>query len=156
VEIKLIPVKANGLEFSYLDSTSNSKIFQKIIRGRIINSVVDSPKKQELLNWKQRIAKAIFDSRNGQEFSPDNHYTISLSLKFCPSLHGNLKLDVENYIKPILDGIAAGLFCSTEQNPAQITKFDFDDSNFDKFFVEKLPNGLEERDELVIITIFQN
>jgi len=154
--MNLVKVKANGLEFSYLKSEQGSKIFQKIIRGKIINSVPSPNDQPKLTPWKQNIAKAVFDSKNQGYFSPENHYAISLSMKFCPSLHGNHKLDVENYIKPILDGIAAGLFCPKEQDPTQIVKFNYDDSNFDKLFVEKLPNALDEKDELIVISIFQN
>ena len=151
--MNLVSSKSNGFEFSYL-TNSESIIIQKTINDKIINSIVDSPKKQELLEWKQKIAKLVYDERNGRNFSPDSHYAISLSLRFSPSLHGNVKLDVENYIKPILDGIAAGLFCQIEQDLAQITRFNYDDSNFNKLFVEKLDDCNSE-DEGLIITIAQ-
>lgn len=150
--MNLVSKYSNGFEFSYLEDSN--PIIQKIINGKIINSVVDSNKKQELLMWKQKIAKSVYDERNGQIHSPNNHYTVSLSLRFCPSLHGNAKLDVENYIKPILDGISAGLFCEIEQDPTQITRFNYDDSNFDRLYVEKLDdcNPIEEG---IMISILQ-
>ena len=147
--MNLISTRLDGFEFSYI---SDSTILQKSIHGRIINSVVDSSKKQELLEWKQKITKSVYDVRNGENLSSDSKYAISLSLRFSPSLHGNAKLDVENYIKPILDGIAAGLFCTIEQDPAQITRFDYDDSNFNTLFVEKLKD-CNPNEEGIVITI---
>ena len=76
--MKLVSKNSNGFEFSYLEGSN--PIIQKIIKGKIINSVVDSAKKQELLEWKQKIAKVVHESRNGKIYSPNNHYTISLSL----------------------------------------------------------------------------
>jgi hypothetical protein len=149
--MKLISTQLNGISFSYIVPDSKKIIFQKFISGKIINSVVDSNRKQELLEWKQKIAKIIFIPLNGM-FSSDKQYAISLSLRFSSILHGNAKLDVENYIKPIIDGIATGLFCPNNLDPSQITKFNYDDSNFNKLFIEKL-DDCNSVDEGLIITI---
>lgn len=151
---KLLSTKLNGIFFSYLVSNSEKIIFQKFISGKIVNSVVDSNKKQELLEWKQKIAKSIFVPLNDKSMSPDRNYAISLSIRFSLALHGNTKLDVENYVKPIIDGIAAGIFCPCDQDPLQITKFNYDDSNFNKLFIERLSDCNPE-DEGLIITITQ-
>lgn len=152
--MNLISTQLNGISFSYLVSNSKNTIFQKFISGKIINSVVDSNRKQELLEWKRKIAKSIFILLNDKSISPDRNHAISLSIQFSPTLHGNAKLDVENYVKPIVDGIAAGLFCSNNQDPLKIDKFDYDDSNFNKLFVEKL-DDCNSKDEGLIITIAQ-
>ena len=57
--MKLLSTQLNGIFFSYLTPDSQKIIYQKFIPGKIVNSVVDSNKKQELLEWKQKIAKAI-------------------------------------------------------------------------------------------------
>lgn len=145
----LITSKLNGETFSYLSYSDT--ILQKTIRGRIINSI-DSSKNS--LEWKRKIAKLIYDSRRGANFSSDCNYAISLSMRFLPSLHGNHKLDVENFTKPILDGIAAGLFCPIKQDPLQITRFNYDDSNFNTLFIEKFEEQVTS-DDSVIITISQ-
>ena len=150
--MNLVSKYSNGFDFSYLEDSN--PIIQKTIKGKIINSVVDSTKKQELLEWKQKIAKTIHHERKGKIYSPNNHFTISLSFRFSPSLHGNAKLDVENYMKPILDGIAAGLFCEIKQDPFQITKFDYDDSNFERLYIEKLKD-CNPTDEGIMISILQ-
>jgi|APSaa5957512535_1039671.scaffolds.fasta_scaffold01567_4 hypothetical protein len=149
--IQLISTQLKGIFFSFLVPESKKTVFQKFISGKIINSVVDSNKKQELIEWKQKIAKSIFDPLNGI-LSSNEHYAISLSMQFAPKLHGNAKLDVENYVKPIVDGIAAGLFCPKDQDPLQIIKFNYDDSNFNKLFIERL-NDCESKDEGIIISI---
>ena len=148
----LVSTRLNGFNFSHLTDAAYAMILQQTINGTIINSVPGPAQKQELITWKQTIAKMVFDSRNGRMFSPDNHYTISLSLRFHPPSHHNRKLDVDNFIKPILDGIAAGLFCAIEQDPTQITKFDYDDSNFNRLYIEKLFTD-NKAEEGIVITI---
>ena len=54
------------------------------------------------------------------------------------------KSDVGNYVKPVIDGIAAGLFSTS---PLSVTKFNFDDSNFKHLLIEKLDNPLCPSDE---------
>lgn len=36
--------------------------------------------------------------------------------------HGNQRLDIENFIKPTLDALAAGLFCPNQTNPREIAR----------------------------------
>jgi len=149
--LALITKQVTNYRFSFLDSGYD--LVQLKINGKIINSVVDSNKKKLLLEWKQKIAQQVILHRNGKTYDPNDAYLISLAMRFCPQNHGNLKLDVENYIKPILDGVAAGLFCNLGTNPAQITRFDYDDSNFNNLYVERLPNTISTDHEGVIITI---
>ena len=152
--MKLLSAQLNGSSISYLTPDSQKIIFQQFISGRIINSIVSSNKKQELLAYKQNIAKIIFASLNEKSPSSNTQYAISLSMRFSLVLHGNAKLDVENFTKPIIDGIAAGMFCPNDQDPLQITFFNYDDSNFNKLFVEKLSDCNPE-DECLFITISQ-
>ena len=122
-----------------------------LVRGRIANSTDISERTKP---WKQKIVQAIMDKRNGVQ-NNENHYAISVSMKFHLKTHGNLKLDAENYLKPILDGVAAGLFVPDNTNPSEISHFNYDDSNFDKVYFEKLSHALTFEDEFVIITISQ-
>ena len=62
-------------------------------------------------------------------------------------------MDIENYIKPIFDGVAAGLFC--EKDVDKFVSFKFDDSNFVNLYIERLPDAKIDSDEGVIITIAQ-
>jgi hypothetical protein len=148
--VSLKTKQITNYRFSYLDSGTN--LLQIHINGKIINSVVDSNKKLDLLQWKQKITKHVMSERK-MAYDPNDMYLISLGLRFCPQNHGNLKLDVENYIKPIIDGIAAGLFCNLGTNPTDITRFDYDDSNFNNLYVERLPNTQSVNHEGIIISI---
>ena len=58
--IQLISTQLKGIFFSFLVPESKKTVFQKFISGKIINSVVDSNKKQELIEWKQKIAISYF------------------------------------------------------------------------------------------------
>ena len=121
-----------------------------LVRGRIANSTDTSERTKP---WKQKIVQAIMDKRNGVQ-NNENHYAISVSMKFHLKTHGNLKLDAENYLKPILDATAAGLFADENTNPSEITRFGYDDSNFGRVYFDKRWAD-SFSDELVIITISQ-
>jgi len=65
-------------------------------------------------------------------------------MEHVPKYHTMHKSDVGNYVKPVIDGIAAGLFSTS---PLSVTKFNFDDSNFKHLLIEKLDNPLCPSDE---------
>ncbi len=73
-------------------------------------------------------------------------------MRFCPPTHKN-KLDAENYLKPLLDGIAAGLFCNENEDVNKLENSKYDDSNFLSLYVERLPNTTRVNEEGVIVTI---
>ena len=62
-------------------------------------------------------------------------------MSFHPRTHGNRDLDVENFIKPVLDGLAAGLFCENDTDPQGIDQFNYDDSNFNTLLIHRLDNA---------------
>ena len=84
-----------------------------------------------------------------------DNYAISLAFRFYSGFHGGLRqgLDVENFIKPVLDAVAAGLFCDTETDPREIKKWGFNDSNFNTLFIHRLPNALESKEEGVAVNV---
>ena len=119
-----------------------------LVRGRIANSI---DKSERTRPWKQKIAQAIMNKRKGVQ-DPEILYAVSITMQFHPATHGNLKLDAENYIKPILDATAAGLFADENTNPSEITKFTYDDSNFENvYFDRRWADSFS--DELIIITV---
>ena len=68
--------------------------------------------------------------------------------------HGNQKnLDVENFIKPVIDALAAGLFCDPDQDPQEIAKWGFDDSNFRTLLIHRLDDATRRDDEGVAISV---
>lgn len=113
--------------FHVLDFSHGKRVFEPLmIQGEIMNTIQPAEHKKDLLNWKRKIAKSIYDKRSNRLDSAQN-YSISLGLRFNPERIG-MKFDIENYLKPIYDGIAAGLF--SENDPSQLDKFEYDDSNF--------------------------
>jgi hypothetical protein len=61
-----------------------------------------------LLNWKREVARAAKLARNGGCLDPRQSYSISAGFSFHRPSHGNQALDVENFLKPTFDGLAAG------------------------------------------------
>lgn len=110
------------------------------LSGKIINSVPD--RKDEQLAWKRTIAAEVKGARGGGPWDVRQRYAISLAMRFCPALHGNRSdPDVENFAKPVLDGLAAGLCCSPDQDPQAIERFNYDDSGFATLFIHRLPDA---------------
>ena len=124
------------------------------VSGEIVNSITNSQRaKDAQLAWKRRIASEVREARGGGPWDAGQRYAISLAMRFCPALHGNRALDVENFVKPVLDGLAAGLFCPPGQDPRLIKRFDYDDSNFSTLFIHRLPDAVRPADEGVAIGV---
>ena len=98
-----------------LDSMSRDPVALQVL-GIIANAVNGKEKQQP---WKKRLASEVKAARGDVAWNPDDAYAISLALRFCPSKHGGSgqRLDVENFVKPIVDAIAAGLFCRRANGP---------------------------------------
>ena len=83
------------------------------------------------------MAAAIKRERGGARWNPDDLYAIGLEFRFHPANHGNQALDVENFLKPVVDAIAAGLFVEAEKDPGAIRKWNFPDSNFRTLLIHR-------------------
>ena len=123
----------------------------------IINSTGNSNKQQK---WKVRVASEVNRKREKLHWSSDDRYAISIGFIFHPSNHGGrvnrrrqAKLDVENYVKPIVDAIAAGLFCPSSTELQNIRKWDFDDSNFNTLLIHRLPDARTRSGEGIAISV---
>ena len=122
------------------------------LSGEIINSVTE--RKDAQLAWKRTIAADVKGARGGGPWDARQRYAISLAMRFCPTLHGHRSdLDVENFAKPVLDGLAAGLFCPPDQDPRAIGRFNYDDSGFSTLFIHRLPDAPRPDDEGVAIRV---
>src|SRR5207247_3218463 len=123
-----------------LDFSSNGILVLEpvVIHGKIMNSVQNEQNgKVALIGWKRKIAKTIFDKRT-RLWDPSLNYSISLGIRFFSRRLIN-KFDIENYVKPIYDAIAAGLFSTNDQS--QLTRFNFNDSNFKKLLHLRLKDA---------------
>ena len=99
------------------------------------------------------LASAVKQNRGQNPWPTGALYAVSLGLRFCLALHGGRPLDVENFIKPILDATAAGLFMPDSQNPAAVERWDFDDSNFNTLLIHRLPDTQHPESEGVAIFV---
>lgn len=118
------------------------------VTGTIINSITE--RKESLQDWKRKIATTVKAAR-ATPWNPRNDYAITLSLSFHRANHGNRDLDVENFVKPILDALAAGLFCDPPTDPYNISLWNFDDSNFNTLLIHRLPDATARDKEGIAI-----
>ena len=116
--------------------------------GIVGNSVTTSaPGRERSANWKKAVAAAAKSARGPGPLNPRWCYAVSAGFSFNLAEHGNRPLDVENYLKPSFDALAAGLFCDNDQDPRQIRRYDYDDSGFRFLFVQRLEDAPTRSDE---------
>ena len=108
-----------------------------------------------LQEWKIKVASNVRGNRGDMPWDPEDRSVVTLGFSFCPELHGGprQKLDVENYIKPTLDALAAGLFSELGEDLASIPRWDYDDSNFSTLLIHRLPDASSAADEGVVIFV---
>ena len=116
----------------------------------IINSNTAGTRQHE---WKAKIASAIKDKRGEQPWRKRDEYAISLAMRFHLGSHRNQKLDADNFVKPILDAVAAGLFCCNCTEPYSITNWKYDDSNFKTLLIHRLPDAETRCDEGIAVCV---
>lgn len=130
------------------------------VSGKIINSVVDKPRQPQQQAWKAEIASAVKAARGGQ-WNSEAKFAVSIGFRFNidSGWHGYgkggapRKLDVENFLKPVVDALAAGLFCGEATDPRRIQQWDYDDSNFDTLLIHRLPDAPTPQGEGVGICV---
>lgn len=99
--------------------------------------------KAKLKDWKKQVTCTVKKCRGDEPWDPSQQYAITLGLQFCLANHPSYdsKLDVDNYIKPINDALAVGLFGRA------------DDSNFKTLLVYRLPDATHKDQEGVAIYV---
>lgn len=131
------------------------------VNGVIINSIVDGARGRERQqNWKAQVASAVKVKREPYLWTPNHRYAISIGFVFHRSNHGGqvnrrgqARLDVENFVKPVVDAIAAGLFCPASAEPQNIKSWCYDDSNFNTLLIHRLPDAQTPCDEGIAISV---
>ncbi len=121
------------------------------VNGSVINSTTE--RTQVLQAWKVRVASAVKAARGDERWSPADTYAITLAFSFHPPNHGAQRLDVENFVKPVIDALAAGLFCPAQMNPRDILRWDYDDSNFNTLLIRRLPDATTMGTEGVALSV---
>ena len=135
------------MEFS---STASDSLCLPVV-GTIVNSITE--RKENLHAWKGKIAFEVKATRGTLRWNPSNNYAITLALSFHGANHGYRDLDVENFVKPILDALAAGLFCDPETDPSNINHWNYDDSNFNTLLIRRLPDADSREEEGIAICV---
>jgi len=145
--------KIEDWDLHALEFENDKEVIRTVIPGQLINIQTKTGKKEnKKLEWQQKIAKKIKSDRGSKARDPSKNYAISLGLKFSQDENQNQPLDVDNFIKPIFAGIAAGLF-SLDEIPSNIIDFkDFPDSCFRYLYVERLDEHAEVEGVAVIIS----
>ena len=120
------------------------------VQGTIVNSFTVGPQQQV---WKRRVASAIKRVRDGSPWDPRDLYAVTLEFRFHPGNHQNQELDVENYVKPVVDAVAAGLFLEEERDPSEIQTWAFPDSNFRTLLIHRAADPKDRSREGVHISV---
>ena len=124
------------------------------ILGTIINSIVDGQRGRDRQhNWKLQITSEVKEKRGNQPWNPRDTFAITLGMSFHLGNHGNRSLDSENFVKPVLDGLAAGLFCGNDTNPQDVERFDYDDSNFNTLLIYRLDDAPTRELEGIAVSV---
>lgn len=124
----------------YIEGVLNQRGYPEVV-----NSVVDKEKTELLRAWKLKIAETVRAERS-QPAHPASS-VISIAFLMCPSNHGNRAFDIENFVKPVVDGTAMGLWGDIERVRADPNaRFDADDSIFRSIYLEdhRVPNPTKE------------
>ena len=124
--------------------------------GYIANSVPTSDTGKKRLNdWKPLIASEVKAVRGAEGWDSHSIYAITISFSFNVNSrwHGYRPLDVENFVKPVVDALAAGLFCPNSADPHTIDRWNFDDSNFNTLLIHRLPDAPTRQEEGIAICV---
>lgn len=119
------------------------------VQGIIVNAFVTPGQR----HWKRTVASAIKRARGGSPWDPRDFYAVTLEFRFHASNHQNQELDVENYVKPVVDAVAAGLFLEAEKDPSEIQTWAFPDSNFRTLLIHRAPDPKDRSGEGVHVSV---
>ena len=125
------------------------------VNGTIINSITTGATgREKQQSWKAQVASAVKAKREEKPWNSGDEFAISIGLSFHSSNHrGHTKMDAENFIKPIIDAIAAGLFCDQQTEPKSISRWDYDDSNFNTLLIHRLADADNHQGEGIAVCV---
>ena len=109
-------------------------------------------KKSALRRRKECVACAVKADRGGAPWDRTHLYAITLEFRFRRRPHSSQEGDVDNYVKGVLDALAAGLFLPESEDPCDLPetwamKDGVDDSNFRILLIRRLPNAETPEEE---------
>ncbi len=141
-DLGISSIRAKNWQMAAITLAKPDDLLVVPVVGIVGNSITTSAVgKQRTRAWKVKVTSSVKHARGVKIWNPHWQYAITIGCSFCLALHGNQPLDVENYLKPSIDALAAGLFSSDEQDSRSIQRYNYDDSNFKYLFVYRLPDA---------------
>ena len=129
-------------EFDALHFSTESWSFGSQSLGLIGNSITTSDTgRQRTAEWKIKVATAIRLARPAHLPTQPERYAITIGFSFHLPSHGNMNLDIENFMKPTLDAVACGIFGAMDLDLTKIARWHFDDARFAHLLVHRLPDA---------------
>ncbi len=144
-----------GWSLPTLEFTADEASLLRVpVRGVIGNSVPTSRTGTDIRDrWRVQVASRVKEARGERPRQPSDSYAVAIGFSFHMPSHGNQKLDVENFVKPTIDALAAGLFCPAHMNPQDIQRWDYDDSKFTTLLIHRLPDAASREAEGAAIAV---
>jgi Holliday junction resolvase RusA-like endonuclease len=104
------------------------------------------------VTWKSKVVAGVKSARQ-ERWDSSGQYAISAGFSFYLRRLGRQAFDIENYLKPTIDALAAGLFCDDDQDTTAIARYNYDDSNFARLYAERLQDAAVATDEGALISV---
>ena len=150
----MLTVSVGEWTLPVLAAVSGLSPLSLLVRGAIGNSITTSVSgAKRTADWKRSVCTAVHGERGRAPWQSRATFGVTLGFRFAPSLHGGGDLDVENYVKPTVDAIAAGLFLPSDGDPCAVGRYAYDDSGFRHMLIHRLPDAERESDEGVAIHV---
>ena len=118
----------------------------KGLKGKIIRFNRSHEQKQRepraLEEWEVEVARAVKAKRAGVPWNSAHRYAVTLQFRFRQRQHRSQEGDLDNYVKPVLDGLAAGLFLPEDTDPGDVWPFTVhrgvNDQNFRTLLIRRV------------------
>ncbi len=147
----------NGVGFNVLETGAGVLVECQVAgidtcegKREVVNSVVDSKRSETLRAWKLKVATTV---RENRRFETDPiPAVISVAFMMCSENHGGRDYDIENFVKPVIDGVAMGLWGNLDavRNDPSL-RFDADDSVFSSIYLQNCPVTLPDAEGVYIV-----
>ena len=153
-ELRFRVEEIGGWDVPIVEFVESARSVSTLVNGTIGNSAADSVTgKKTTLDWKRNVLTEIKALRGSVPWNPALRYSVSLGMRFSLKNHRNQKLDADNFIKPVLDAVAAGLFCPDDTDPSTNERWNFNDSNFRTLFIHRFEDVRDPAVEGVAIHV---
>lgn len=155
--LQLLEVENSGFRSNALVFSQEHLRLLISVNGVIGNSIPSKNHgKATQIAWRRAVMAAAKTARGVSPLRSEWVFSVTAAFRFHPRSHGNRSLDVENFLKPTFDALAAGLFCAESTNPEDVSRYGYDDSGFRHLYVHRLPDVSSANDEGVLLVVSVN